>query len=105
MLFRMGRESARSFSGTTPPHAVHQRTGKGVALQRLGEICVPLGDSCGRPELSRRDADQALEVEGELALVREPDPRRDLRQGEVLGSLQEVPGPLDAPCDDVLVRR
>jgi hypothetical protein len=32
---------------------------------------VPLGDSCERPELPRRHADEALEVMGELAPVRE----------------------------------
>jgi hypothetical protein len=45
--------------------------GKGVALPFLGGTCGLLGDSCGRPELARRDADQALEVTGELALFRE----------------------------------
>src|SRR5262249_59377480 len=33
--------------------------------------CGRLGVSCGLPEPSRRDADEALEVLGELALVRE----------------------------------
>src|SRR5262249_54818757 len=65
----------------------------------------PLGDSCGRPELPRRDAEEALEVMGELALVREAGVRGDLRQGEVASGLQELPGPLDAAGDDVLVRR
>jgi len=45
------------------------RNGKGVALESLGGTCDVLGDSCGRPELPRRDADEALEVTGELALV------------------------------------
>ena len=39
-----------------------------------------LGVSCGRAELARRDADKALEVMGELALVREPGVRGDLGQ-------------------------
>ena len=56
-------------------------------------------------ELSRRDAYQALEVMGELALVREASVRGDLRQGEVASGLQELLGPLDAAGDDVLVRR
>src|SRR5262249_20722021 len=60
--------------------------------------------SYARPELPRRDADYALEVMGELALVREPGVRGDLRQGEV-AALQELPGPLDAAHEDVLVRR
>ena len=52
--------------------------GKGVALAFLGGTCDLLGDSCGRLELPRRDADQALEVMGELALVREADVRGDV---------------------------
>jgi hypothetical protein len=61
--------------------------GKGVALRSLDETCGALGDSCGRPELPRRDADEPLEVTGELALVREAGARRDLRKGEVALSL------------------
>src|SRR6516162_6298044 len=62
-------------------------------------------DSYARPELPRRDADCALEVMGELALVREAGVRGDLRQGEVASGLQELLGPLDAAGDDVMVRR
>jgi hypothetical protein len=36
--------------------------GTGVALRFLDETCGLLGDSCGRPELPRRDADVTLEV-------------------------------------------
>src|SRR6516165_804629 len=61
--------------------------------------------SYARPELPRRDADEALEVMRELALVREAGVRGDLRQGEVASGLQELLGPLDAARDDVLVRR
>src|SRR5262245_12048498 len=65
---------------------------------------LPLfGDSCTRPELPRRDADQALEVLAELALVRESGGRRDLGQGG-LACLQERLGTLDAAGDDVPVR-
>src|SRR5262249_34553983 len=46
-----------------------------------------LGDSCGHPELPRRDADDSLEVAGELALVREADARGQLRQGQVRSCL------------------
>src|SRR6516225_4964771 len=79
--------------------------GKGVALVFLGGACCALGDFCGRPELPRRDADEALEVVGELALVREAGARGDLRQGQVAASLQELLSPLDAAGDDELVRR
>ena len=61
--------------------------------------------SYARPELPRRDADQSLEVMRELALVTEAGVRGDLRQGEVASGLQELPGPLDAAGEDVLVRR
>jgi hypothetical protein len=64
--------------------------GKGVAVRFLGGACGLLGDSCGRPELPRRDADQALEVMAELALVREADVRSDHRQGQVAAPLQEL---------------
>src|SRR5262249_16363120 len=63
-----------------------------------------LGDSCGHPELSRRDADEALEVMTEPALARETRVRGDLRQGEV-AALQKHLGSLDAAHDDELVRR
>jgi hypothetical protein len=65
---------------------------KGLALGFLGGICDLLGDSCGRPELPRRDADEALEVTGQLALVREAGAQGDLRQGQVCSCfcLQEV---------------
>src|SRR5262245_27849055 len=79
--------------------------GKGVALWVLGGACGLLGDSCGRPEPPRRDADDALEVVRELALVREPGAQRDLRQGQRRPGLQELLGPLDAAEDDVLVGR
>ena len=42
---------------------------------------------------------------GELALVGEAGVQGDLRQGQVGACVQELPGPLDAAGDDVLVRR
>ena len=71
----------------------------------LGGACGLLRDSCGPTELSRGEADEALEVMAELALVREADVRGDLCQGQVRSCLQELLGPLDAAQDDVLVRR
>src|SRR5262249_54105235 len=64
-----------------------------------------LGVSYAHPELSWRDADEAFEVVGELALVRETSGGGDLRHGEIAIGLQEVLGPLDAAGDDVVVRR
>ena len=55
----------------------------------------PLGDSCGHPELPGRDADEALEVLGKLALVRETGVRGDLRRGQAVSCLREVLGPFD----------
>jgi hypothetical protein len=55
--------------------------------------------------LSRCDADDAREVPGEVALIREADARRDLGQGEVTVGVQELLRPRDAARDDVLVRR
>src|SRR5262249_13820253 len=43
--------------------------GKALALGFLGGTCDLLGDSCRCPELTWGDADQALEVTGELALI------------------------------------
>src|SRR5262249_12973727 len=79
--------------------------GKRVAVPILGGTYGCLGGSYARPELPRGDADYALEVMGELALIREPGVRGDLRQGQFGSGLEELPGPLDAAQDDVLVRR
>ena len=56
-------------------------------------------------EPPRCDADEALEVTAEDALVREPSPCRDHGQGEVRSCSQELLGSLDAAHDDVLVGR
>src|SRR5262245_57421192 len=62
--------------------------------------------SYARPELPRRDAEEALQVMAELAVVGEAGVRGGLRQGEVASGLQEqLLGPLDAAHDHVLVRR
>jgi hypothetical protein len=71
LQFRMGKGSFFAGGATAPPPPA-LGNGKGVALPFLGGDCGLLGDSCGCPELARGDADQALEVAGELALVREP---------------------------------
>jgi hypothetical protein len=52
--------------------------------------CKLLLRSCGNTKLSRSDADDPLEVKGKLALVREADAKRDLRQAELVVSPQEV---------------
>jgi hypothetical protein len=79
--------------------------GKRIALRFLGGTCGLLGESCGRPELPRRDADEALEVTGELALVREAGVRGDFCQGKFAAGLQELLGSFDTAGDDVLVGR
>src|SRR5262249_18748857 len=81
-------------------------TGNGTEgfLEFLGGTCDLLGDSCGQPELPRRDADQALEVMAELTLVRKAGAGGDFRQGGVALS-QELLRPFNPAGDDVLVRR
>ena len=74
------------------------------ALPFLARTCGLLGDSCGPTELSWRDADDALEMVGELALVGEAGAGGDLRQRKV-AFLKESLGPFNAPHNDVLVRR
>src|SRR5262249_22816100 len=81
------------------------RNGKGDKVAISWRNLRRFGGSYARLELSRRDADQALEVMGELALVREAGVRGDLHQGEVASGFHQLLGPLDAPSDDVLVRR
>src|SRR5262249_47558920 len=73
--------------------------GKRVAMPILGGTYGFLGGSYAHQELPRRDADNALEVMGELALIREPGVRGDLRQGQFGSGLEELPGPLDAAQD------
>ena len=49
-----------SAAGQSRRPTLLRRNGKGVARQLLGGNCGLSGDSCGRPELSRRDAEEAL---------------------------------------------
>src|SRR5262249_27227562 len=84
------------------------RPAPGGIVRRVAEgipagACGRLGVSCGLPEPSWRDADAALEVLGELALIREADVRGDLCQREVRPGFQELLDALDAAGDDVLV--
>jgi hypothetical protein len=67
----------------------------GFAGRFLGGTCGLLFDPCGRPERPPRDANVALEVRGERALVREAGAGGDLRQGQVRSCLQQLLGPLD----------
>ena len=78
--------------------------GKGGRSEVSSRDLRLLGDSCGHPELSGRDADEALEVKTEHALARETGVRGDLRQWAV-AALQKQLGPLDAAHDDELVGR
>ena len=50
----------------------------GLGLRVLASACGLLCRSCGNPKLSRRAADDPLEMRGKLALVREADAERDL---------------------------
>jgi hypothetical protein len=71
----------------------------------LNGLAAFLGPSCGSSELPRRDADDPLELVGELALIREAGTGGDLRQGQVVSCLEELLGSFDATGDDILVRR
>src|SRR6516165_631052 len=81
------------------------RNGKGDEVPFSWRDFRFLGGFYAHPELPWGDPDDALEMMGELALVREAGVRGDLSQGEVASRLQELLGPLHAAGDDVLVRR
>ena len=69
--------------GATARLTLLMRNGKGgrVSVSRWD---LPLfGDFCAHPELPGRDADEAVEVIGELALGREAGAGSELRQGQV----------------------
>src|SRR5262249_48148901 len=102
-----GGASRATFAvGETPvTRACSRRNPNRLAVRYLGGTCGLLGVSCGHPELPRGDADYALEVAGELALVTEPGVRGRLRQRQAAAFAQEVLGALDAAGEDVLVRR
>src|SRR5215510_14764157 len=70
-----------------------------------GSVRRPSGDSCGRPEPTRCNAGQALEVMREVALVRETGAGGNLCQGEVVILSKKLLRTLDATGNDVLVRR
>src|SRR5262249_49468615 len=93
---RSGSTGRRLDTGADPLLMSNGKVGRrGDSSRDLRLLC----DSCGHPELSRRDADEALEVMTEHALAREARVRGDLRQGEV-AALQEQLGALDAAHDD-----
>jgi hypothetical protein len=61
--------------------------------------------SCGNPKLTRRDADDPLEVKRKMALVREAGAERYLRQAELTICPQEVLCLFNAARDHIPVRR
>src|SRR5262245_1446400 len=63
--------SALALGATMPNHPAWREWYGGRTVVSWREL-RPLGDSCGRPEPARRDADEALEVTAKLALVGEP---------------------------------
>jgi hypothetical protein len=64
-----------------------------------------LRDSSRKQKLSRRDADDPLEMKGKLALVRETDAERDLHYAEFVVCTQEVLRSFNATSNDILVWR
>src|SRR5262249_4249214 len=94
LLSARGRVWGGTPVGPTAPHrdATSVTPARAGAAQEVGARgrgswngLRPLGDPRGRPELPWGGADEALEVAGELALVREPGVGGHLRQGEVTG--------------------
>jgi len=61
-----------------------------LGIRVLAGACGLLRFSCGNPKLSRRDADDPLEVKGKMALVWEADAECDLRQADLAVCPQEV---------------
>jgi hypothetical protein len=66
----------------------------GLGLRGLGGGCVLLGDSCGSPKLSRRDADDPLESRTGFGLRSRQV--RDLAQAKVAVSAQKLLRPFNA---------
>src|SRR5262245_39008264 len=81
------------------PPTPFMRNGKGDEVPFSWRDLRRFVGSYARPELPRRDAEEALEVIGELALIREPGVCGDLRQGQFGSGFEELPGPLDAAQD------
>jgi hypothetical protein len=67
----------------------------------LGNDPGPLGDSCGNPKLSWRNANHPLEVKRKFALVREARAQRGFRQAESAICLQETLGSFKAASDHI----
>src|SRR5262249_41980134 len=69
----------------------------------LASLAGRLGDSCGAAETPRCDADGALEVMRQLALIRGADAGRDLGQRQRAVRAEQLLDALDAARDHVLV--
>jgi hypothetical protein len=65
---------------------------------------ITLGDSCGNLALSRRDTDDPLKVETEMALIGEADDLRDLCGSEVAICAQKLLRPFHPSGNHVLMR-
>jgi hypothetical protein len=89
---------------TLIPVLLHQHA-NGVGVRVLAGACGLSRYSCGNPKLSRRDADDPLEVKRKMTLVREAAAERDLRQTELTVSPQEVLRSFNAAHEHILVRR
>src|SRR5215510_12845314 len=84
------------------PIPADSRRFRGQAAKPCAVVPRRSDDSCWRPEPTRRDAGQALEVAREVALVREASACGNLGQGEVAFLSKELLCTLDAAGDDVL---
>jgi hypothetical protein len=75
-----------------------EKNDRGFAVRILGGDCGLLGDFCGHPELPRRDADQALEVMGELALVHRSHSGPRVREVQAVGRRDRPPRRVEVEC-------
>jgi hypothetical protein len=86
-------------------HRQHRQFISWIDCYTMSLMCLRifLGSSCGNPKLSRRDADDPLEVKTEMALIREAGAVRDLREAELAVCSQEELRSFNAPRDHILV--
>jgi hypothetical protein len=65
--------------------------GVNVSENQLKDACLLSWDSCETLKLSRCGAHDPLEVKVKLTLVQEADAERNLRQGNLIVSTQDLP--------------
>src|SRR5262245_61708109 len=91
MLPGAGHRPVFAVGATTATITLPIENGKGFALRSLGGTCGLLCDSCRHPGPPRGDADGALEVLTELALVGGAGVRGHLCQGVLAAGGRSIP--------------